>query len=211
MANVRIAPSLVPLLFLLAAGSCGGDASADGPGAGTPEADAAVTPVARAPLTEADLAGLSLAELSVEVPWTNNRVSHEPRPAAARSGVLEVVTASHETFDRVLFRFTDTAPFPGYSVEIVDATAPLACGGEERPLDLGGDRALVIHLAPARREGAGLDGVGETRAVGGARVTRAGTLCVDDNEMVWAAGLTSGDQVRLLELSGPQRLAVDVR
>lgn len=172
---------------------------------------AAAEPVAREPLTEADLAGLSLADLSVEIPWTKNRVSRDPAAKAARSGVMEVETSRHDAFDRVLFRFTDSTPFPGYRIEIIDAATTLACDGEERSLDLGAERTLVVRLIPARPEGDGLDAPDRMRSTGGTRLAQAATLCVVDGEVVWGAGLRSGDEVRLLELRGPQRLAVDVR
>ncbi len=173
--------------------------------------EAATEPVVREPLTEGDLAGLSLADLSVEIPWTRNRVSRDPRAMAAPSGVLEVEASTHEAFDRVLFRFTDSAPFPGYRIEIVEGDTPLTCGEEERSMDLGTERTLVVRLSPARPGGGRLGAPGRTGPTGGTRLAQAATLCTLGGEVVWGAGLTSGEEVRLLELRGPQRLAVDVR
>jgi hypothetical protein len=192
---------------------CGGEAI-PGDGHGTPgsvAAAGAAATVPREPLTEADLAGLSLADLSVEIPWTQNRVSRDPGAKAAPSGVMEATASSHAVFDRVLFRFTDSAPFPGYRIEIVDASSSITCGEQETSVDLGAERTLVVRFTPARPEGDRLAAPGRMRPTGAERLGQAGTLCATGSEVVWAAAVTSGDEVRLLELGGPRRLAVDVR
>jgi hypothetical protein len=145
---------------------CGGEAI-PGDGHGTPgSVAAAAATVPREPLTEADLAGLSLADLSVEIPWTQNRVSRDPGAKAAPSGVMEATASSHAVFDRVLFRFTDSAPFPGYRIEIVDASSSITCGEQETSVDLGAERTLVVRFTPARPEGDRLAAPGRMRPTG---------------------------------------------
>lgn len=206
----RPAIRILALTMTVVCGCVRGEAP-DGGQAAPGSNEAAAEPVAREPLTEADLAGLSLADLSVEIPWTRNRVSRDPGAKAAPSGVLEIEASTHEAFDRVLFRFTDSAPFPGYRIEIVGADTPLTCGEEEGTMDLGTERTLVVRLGPAQPGSDRVGAPGRMRSTGGARLAQAATLCTLDGEVVWGTGLTSGEEVRLLELRGPQRLAVDVR
>ena len=115
----------------------------------------------------------------------------------------------HETFDRVLFLLDDSLPAPGYEILIADAGVTVTCGDGNHDLSA---RSLLVTFSPARASGAG-----ETRipvAMSGTsatRMARAGVVCDDGARVVWAAELTQGAQVRLLELRGPSRVAVDVR
>lgn len=210
MLPLRPKPALALVTTLVALAGCGGGEGEPADESGMPAAEA--RPLTREPLTEADLSGLERENLWLELPWTENRANRDPTPRAARSGVLEAEPSGHDGFDRVLFRFTDSAPFPGYRVRIVEAGASVPCGEEETTLELDGERALVVHLAPAR---ANADGtvwlpVG-TRALSQTRFLEGGVVCDAGSDVVWAAGLSEGSQIRVLELREPQRLAVDVR
>ena len=73
-------------VVVLAASACGG-------GEAPVDADAIaidttiITNIPREPLTEGDLMGMELVNLSVELPWTENRVSRDPGPAATSDSV----------------------------------------------------------------------------------------------------------------------------
>lgn len=201
---------LVLTLGLLTA--CGGGEPPSSQEPDTPEPDTLVRSIPREPLTEADLVGFSLREVSVELPWTTNRVSRGGSPQAARARLQSVDVSAHEGFDRTVFQFTDTAPFPGYDIEVAEVAA-LDCDGEEiTPALGGGGSVLVIRLLPARaRDGSDVSVSVGTEGFGMARFQQGGLVCEDAEGLTWAVGLTEGTQVRAFELRSPNRLVVDIR
>lgn len=189
--------------------------------ASDPEADAAATqqqpdttiqPIEREPLTEADLAGLDLADLAVELPWTTNRITRAAGPAAPRSLLEDVEVSAQEGFQRVLFTFSDVTPFPGYAIRVAEPDTTVTCGEEESEVEAEGMGLLVLRIAPARaHEGDDVRVDVGTSALEG-DFTRGGLVCDDGNQLIWATGVELEDtQVRVLELRSPWRLAVDVR
>jgi hypothetical protein len=201
----------VALLTVLPLFACGGgEASSDA----RPEVlplDTTYTPLLREPLTDADLAGLVVADLVVELPWTTNRVSRGASEHAPRASLRAAEVSGHDGFDRVVFRFSDTTPFPGYEIERVASGHEVQCGEEGEAYTVAGDRALVVRLTPARlSEGdesflpLGLSRISQSR------IQEAGAVC-EAHSVVWVATLADGEQVRVLELRGPNRLVVDVR
>jgi len=197
--------------IVLAASACGG-------GEAPVDADAIaidttiITNIPREPLTEDDLMGMELVNLSVELPWTENRVSRDPGPAAPRSFVESVEVSGHESFDRVLFQLSSDAPFPGYEVRVVEGGEAQMCGDDELTLGEEGDRVLVVTLSPARAREEGRTGprLGEG-SYDHTRFQEGGVICETAEAVVWIATLSEGEQVRILEFRSPQRLAVDFR
>jgi hypothetical protein len=169
-------------------------------------------PITREPLTESDLAGLAMIDVSIEVPWTTNRVRRGPVEHAARASLRAAEVSAHEDFDRVLFRFTDTTPFPGYEISFADSALSVPCGDNGAPYELTGERAVVIRFTPARAsEGDETFVSVGIRPVSQTRFQETGLVCEDERTVAWVATLAAGDQVRVLELRSPNRLAVDVR
>ncbi|HKJ02434.1 MAG TPA: hypothetical protein VJ997_08265 [Longimicrobiales bacterium] len=175
-------------------------------------ADSTVKPIARAPLTESDLMDLAMADVSVELPWTRNRVVRDPAPSQGPGWLESAEVSDGDGFTRASLTFSDIAFFPGYAIDFVDAGTGISCGGQEKPLGLSGQRALVIHLQPANaHDEKGVRVPVRTRSLATERFTEGGVVCDLDNNVVWTAGLNSGDQVRVLELRNPNRLVVDIR
>lgn len=200
-------PLFAATVVLLTA--CGGDGSRPDASAEMSQ-DTFIRPIEREPFTEADLAGMAMSELAVELPWTRNIVGRDPVPGAEASHVLGVQVTGHERFDRVVFSMDDTLPPPGYQIYVAEAGATLECGG--RAEELKAPRTLVVVFTSARA-GAG----GETwvplrvASTGATRMARAGAICDEAGTVAWIAELTQADQLRVLELRGPSRIAVDVR
>lgn len=171
-----------------------------------------ITNIPREPLTEEDLMGVPLADLSVELPWTQNRVSRDPGPAAPRSFVESVEVSGHDSFDRVLFQLSSDAPFPGYAVRIIEGGSTRMCGEDELVLGEEGDRILLVDLAPARAREEGRTGprLGE-RSFDHTRFQEGGVVCETPQSVVWISTLNEGEEVRILEFRNPQRLAIDLR
>jgi hypothetical protein len=164
-------------------------------------------------LADSDLAGLDPANISVDLPWTNNSVRRNPAPSAAWATLTSVDVAGHDGFDRTTFTFVGGTPFTGYRVKLQKAGATLACDGKEAPSKLKGDVLLTVELSPARasRNGKALVPVRTRDVKGQQRVVQQGLTCDAADDVTWAAGLAQGSEVRVLELRNPQRLVVDVR
>lgn len=211
MMSIRPSSSLLPLAAALALAACAGEgAPADGDAAMA--IDSTITPIAREPLTEADLMGLVMADLAVELPWTRNRVSRDPAPSQGPGWLESVETSSSDGFARVSFTLSEVAFYPGYQVGFAEAGSEIPCGEETKALDLPGDRAVVIRMAPANAHDAnGVRVPVRTRSLSPERFTEGGLVCDLNDNLVWAAGLNSGDQVRVMEFRNPRRLVVDVR
>ena len=207
MSPVSTARAGLLLVVVATLAACGG--SSDGESASMP-ADTFIKTPGREPLTEADLAGIAPTELALELPWTQNKVIRDAVPGAPAASIQGAEVVGHETFDRVTFLLDASLPMPGYEISLAAAGSPLTCGAQ--PLELTAGRTLVVRFAPAR---ASADGetwlparMGNTTA---SRMTRAGVACDDSGTVVWLAELAEGDQVRILELREPSRIAVDVR
>jgi len=210
-------PHSIPFGSLLVASlltivACGGDETAREAAPQVPPLDTQYTPIAREPLTESDLAGLAMLDVSIELPWTTNRVRRGPVEHAARASLQAAEVSAHEDFDRVLFRFTDSTPFPGYEISFADTDVSIPCGENGAPYELSGRRAVVVRFTPARAsEGDETFVSAGVRPVSQTRFQEAGLVCEDERTVAWVATLAAGDQVRVLELRSPNRLAVDVR
>lgn len=195
------------LLVAVAVAACGG--SSEGDSASMP-VDTLIKTLEREPLTEADLAGIALTELSLELPWTQNKVVRDAVPGAPAASIKGADVVGHETFDRVTFLLDGSLPVPGYEITLAAAGSAAACGGES--LELTAERTLVVTFASARasseRETWLPVRMDNTTA---SRMTRAGVACDDGTTVVWVAELAQGDEVRVLELREPSRIAIDVR
>jgi hypothetical protein len=203
--------STVPLMLTLGLlTACGGEDGSSSRDMGTPEPDTLVRSIPREPLTEADLVGFTLADVSVELPWTVNRVRRGGSPQAAAARLQAVDVSGHEGFDRAVFEFSDSAPFPGYEMELGELGTALECDGEEITPELTGESRLVIRIRPARG-GEGSGASVRTQDFGLTRFAQGGLVCVDQGSLIWAAGLAEGTQIRAFELRIPNRLVVDIR
>lgn len=207
MSAARPARASILLATLVLLPACAAERSGDGDGSMVQ--DTFIKPIEREPLTAADLAGMDLAQVAVELPWTRNRMTRDPVEGAPPADVRSADVEGHESFDRVTFQLDDALPMPGYEVTLADSGAAVACGSATRTLDA---RSLVATFRPAR------GGNGDERwiragvgATGASRMGRAGVLCDEAGTVTWIAEITGGDQVRVLELRGPSRIAVDVR
>lgn len=210
--------------LLLALPACGSEPEASNAQAAQ-AVDTAIRPVEREPLTEADLVGLEMANLSVELPWTTNSINRSPNPVAPRSMIESVEVAGHEGFDRMTFTFSSDAPAPGYEIRLIPPGLAVRCGeatnGEadeeaqpaaEHTPELAGNQFLVLRLRPARI----IDQGRRTMSIGTetydlARVHEGGISCDADDVVTWIVGLKEGGSVRVLEMRSPPRLLIDIR
>ena len=195
------------LVVAVALTACGGSQEAD---TASLPGDTLIKPMVREPLTEADLVGFTLAELALELPWTTNQVGRAAAAGAPASSIRGAEVAGHDGFDRVTFLLDDTEPVPGYDIAIAAAGTPTPCG--DGGYELTAARSLVVSFRPAKLAPDDVRGspVG-IRGTAASRMTRAGVACDAGDAVVWVAELSRGDQMRVLELRGPSRVAVDIR
>lgn len=200
---------------LLTVAACGAKANAEKDAAGAKAAASASTPVIQhQQLPDSDLAGIDPANVSLDLPWTGNRVHRAPAPSAAWATLKAVHESGHAGFDRTIFTFEGGTPFPGYDVRLQKAGATLSCDGKEKPSKLGGDILLTVSLTPSRattRSGKHLVPLRTRKVKGQQRIVEQGLTCDAADNVVWAAALSQGTELRILELRKPQRLVVDVR
>ena len=132
---------------------------------------------------------------------------YEDRPVATLRAVR---TARHDGFDRAVFEFSGKVT-PGYHVEYIDK--PVRRCGSGEATAVAGDGWLAIRMTPA----AAHDEVGHPtlrereRALDLPILREAELTCDFEAVVTWVLGTASPNHYRVLELTDPPRLVVDVR
>lgn len=141
--------------------------------------------------------------------WTAGR-SEGGDPRVRIATVRSIRTARNEGWDRVVLELGGTA-IPEYAVEYVDR--PIRRCGSGHATEIPGDGWLEIRVSPARAHTeAGEPTVRERKRTVGLRVIRALEVTCDFEGVVTIVlGTASPNRYRVLELSDPARLVVDVR
>ena len=120
-----------------------------------------------------------------------------------------VRTGKHESYDRVVFEFEGNA-LPGYVVEYVDK--PVRDCGRGEVVPVGGDGFLMVSLQPANAHTeSGQPTVRNVQLNSDSRLLKDLKLICDvEGEVQWIVGLSSPNRYRVLELTNPARLVVDI-
>jgi hypothetical protein len=132
-----------------------------------------------------------------------------PRPGAPAALLANVRSGRHPGFDRVVFEF-EKGPLPGYHVEYVDK--PVHDCGEGKTIPIAGDAWLEVRLYPANAHTeAGKPTIPEREMKLDLGVARELERTCDFEAVVtWVVGLARPNRYRVLELSDPPRLVVDI-
>ena len=137
-------------------------------------------------------------------------IVEKQRPEAGVAVLRDVRAASQDGFDRVVFEFEGSA-VPGYHVEYVDRPV-IQCGSGE-PVEVAGDGWLEVRMIPAQAHTEeGQPTVGEReRRLSLPVLKELQSTCDFEAHVTWVLGVASPNRYRVLELSNPARLIVDVR
>jgi hypothetical protein len=136
--------------------------------------------------------------------------THKPRPDAKTAVLRDVRAARHEHFDRVVFEFEGDA-LPGYHVEYIDK--PVRQCGSGDVVEVAGHGWLAVRATPA----AAHDEAGKATIPFRERTLKLGVLeemertCDFEGEVTWVLGVSSANRYRVLELTKPARIVVDVK
>ncbi|MCA1604275.1 MAG: hypothetical protein LC775_02050 [Acidobacteria bacterium] len=120
-----------------------------------------------------------------------------------------VRTGKHEFYDRVVFEFEGNA-LPGYVVEYVDKPVRDCGRGEVVPVN--GDGLLMIGLQPANAHTEGGQPTVHNRQMDPnfAVLRQLKLICDFEAEVQWVLAVSSPNRYRVLELTNPARLVVDI-
>jgi len=125
---------------------------------------------------------------------------------------VETRTAPSPTpgYDRVVFEFTGDS-VPGYRVEYT--TKPAQRCGSGDPVTVAGTGRLIVRFEPAQAhdEHGNLTPAERHRAPGLPAVRELTLICDFEGQVAWVLGITAPAAYRVLELTGPARVVLDVR
>jgi hypothetical protein len=141
--------------------------------------------------------------------WTAGVVEggrKELRPVTLRA----IRTGGHEGWDRVVFEF-EGGKVPGYRVEYVDR--PITRCGSGNTTQVAGAGWIQVRFTPARaHDDAGRTTVRDRERKLSLPVLRElETTCDFEGEVTVVLGVARPNRFRVMELSSPARLVVDVR
>jgi hypothetical protein len=124
--------------------------------------------------------------------------------------LTDVRSGRHETFDRVVLEFNGRE-VPGYHIEYVDR--PVRQCGSGNVVPLAGDAWLSIQVSPANAhdENGRPTIVERERKLSLPVIKELKLICDFEAEVEWVLGVTKPNKYRVLELSNPSRLVVDIK
>jgi len=135
----------------------------------------------------------------------------EKKPGSENAALLkEIRTAAHKNFDRVVFEF-EGPTLPGYHIEYIDK--PVRQCGSGNAVELKGDGWLEISFQSANAHTDDGKPTITSRAFSPNLniIKELKSTCDFEAEVAWVAGVASPNKYRVLELTNPTRLAVDVK
>ena len=135
-------------------------------------------------------------------------ITEKKRPTVKRGRLEAARTGAHDRYDRVVFEFEGAVP--GYHVEYVDK--PLRQCGSGHVKEVAGDGWLRVRFEPssAHTEEGKPTVKDRERKLKMENLVELDLLCDFEGQVEWVLGVRSPTKYRVLELSGPPRLVVDV-
>lgn len=141
--------------------------------------------------------------------WTAGTVEKR-KPGSAPAILGKIRTGRHKGFDRVVFEFRGSA-VPGYHVEYIDR--PVRACGSGDVVKVAGDGWLSVRLTPAQAHtDAGKPTIGyRERRLRLPVLRELQSTCDFEGEVEWVLGVSSPNRYRVLELTNPARLVIDIK
>jgi hypothetical protein len=141
--------------------------------------------------------------------WTA-KVVEKRKPDMHPVTLRKIRAGRHASFDRVVFEFTGSA-VPGYHIEYVDR--PVRQCGSGDTVRVAGDGWLSVRLTPAQAHtDAGRPTISyRERRLRFPLLKELQSTCDFEGEVEWVLGVSSPNRYRVMELSNPARLVVDIK
>lgn len=198
MRYARFHLSVSVLLLVAVLGACTADEGEQRPAEAEPAA---------AETTSTDENNVSVLSNPDTAAWTAGITA---KPGDSISTLIEVRTARHDGFERIVFTF-EPERISGYKVEYVDR--PVRQCGSGDVVELPGDAWLLVRLEPAQAHTEeGRPTVADRdRRLEYENIKRLKLICDFEGIVEWVVAVASPNRYRTLELRNPARLVVDVR
>jgi hypothetical protein len=135
------------------------------------------------------------------------RIEREPTGIVT---ITDVRVARHDSYDRFVITLAGDS-LPTLDAELTRGPATFCGSGEA--VDLAGEAVLTVGLNPAQAHDEAGNSTLEPRdtAPGLPALLDARLVCDFEGHVVWAFGIAHATAFRVMELSQPARIAVDIR
>lgn len=199
---MKVVPIILLLTSCLLVSSC--QRAQNTPPAPTPPA------LAPSPAPRVDTAMPEPGETSTETFEGTSGVSSKPIQDHHLAILKEIRSARHEGFDRVVLEFAENES-PGYRIEYAKGYVRSCGSGEIVSLD--GKGVLVIQVSPAQAHNeSGQSTISaRERELNLSVMKELKLICDFEADLQLAVGVSLRNPYRVLELSNPGRLVVDIK
>ena len=205
---------VIATAFCVFAISCTQESQNSAPAsAGQPVATVSPSPVAATSPSPAEAAGgLATPEpgdTSAEEFEGTTGVVEKKRSTMAPAVLKEIRTGKHASFDRAVFEFHGDS-IPSYKIEYVKRA--VSCGSGES-VEIGGKGFLLVQLTPAQAHTEqGTATIAErNRVLNLPALKELKVICDFEADVQALLGLNAATRYRVLELSKPARLVIDLK
>ena len=147
--------------------------------------------------------------LAAQTGWAAG-VTERSHAGTGTTTLREVRVGQHRGFDRGVWEFAG-GRVPGYRILYVDR--PVRQCGSGHPVQLAGQGWLEVRLTPAQaHDDQGKPTVRDRERTPKLPLVRQLKLTCDfEGDVTWTLGVARPNRYRVLELSNPARLVVDIR
>ncbi|MDR0786438.1 MAG: hypothetical protein LBG44_00990 [Gemmatimonadota bacterium] len=140
------------------------------------------------------------------VAWTTDSIT-VTSGASAVAALDEITTSINEGFDRVILEFDGDEP-PAYHVEYV--TTPITQCGSGNRIDVDGAAQLLVRTSPSTAQG-GQSTIPRSQRPSLLVIRELILACDFEAHTEWVFGTTARNPFRVMALSKPARLVIDIR
>ncbi|MFW6199814.1 MAG: AMIN-like domain-containing (lipo)protein [Gemmatimonadota bacterium] len=204
------------LALSVMASGCGDGRSPEGggPGGGTPEAEGTAGDQGSEPgrvegtLAEEELGTLDPDDINLVLRWTTNAISAETRADQTPARTITSVTFdSVPGVDRMIIEFEEGGALPSHTVESFVRPLPHCVGGDT--VRSRGPGLLRVRLPDVASDSSAAAPPSPVTGLG--NVTSVHLTCLEGTTVEWVLDVEAATAYRVVHLSDPTRLAVDVR